>query len=207
MVNEQITASTQWVDQLPVWQSNPLNLVNGETTQNNNQPWAVKHKSIIDNIVWLIAKITWNPDPFTWKWNITSTAKPEANVVTQTVSPEFKPENQTATIPVKAEESWLFGKFESTLTNIWNAVENLWNKAVWEATNVVNKGLEAAGTVWEKTLWTATNVVSKGLETAGKVWEQVVNQTQQVAKQATDDVNSFVKLEEPKKEWNINNQQ
>jgi hypothetical protein len=78
---------------------------------------------------------------------------------------------------------------------------------VWEATNVVNKGLEVAGTVWEKTLWEATNVVNKWLETAGKVWEQAVNQAQQVAKQATDDVNSFVKLEEPKKEWNTTIQQ
>ncbi len=204
MVNEQITASIESVDKLPVWQSNPLNLVNGETTQNNNQPWAVKHKSIIDNVVWLIAKITWNPDPFTWKWNITVTPKTETNVVTQTATPEFKPENQTTTTPVKAEESGLFGKFSSTLTNIWNAVEILWNKAVWEATNVVNKGLEAAGEVWEKTVWTATNVVNKWLETASEVWGQAISQAQQVAKQASDDVNNFVKIEEPKKEWSTN---
>lgn len=206
MVNWTNQTSTQW----EVKSTNPLDLVNKETIQNDIQPWA-KHKGIIDNVVWLIAKITWNPDPFTWKWNITTTAKTDANIVTQTAAAEFKPENQTATTPVNAEEWGLFGKFNSTLTNIWtniwNAVENIWNKAVWEATNVISKGLETAGTMGEKTLGTATNIVNKWLDTAGKVWEQLVNQTQEVAKQATDNLNEFVKLEEPKKEWNANNQQ
>ena len=203
MVNETVPTSIQWAGQPPVWSANPLDLVNEKAAQNNNQLWAVWNKGFLDKIIGLIARMTWNPDPFTWKGGVVPAPKTGIAMENKIVAPEAKQDGQvTADVA-----GGLFGKFTSAITNIWNTVENLWNKAVWEATNVVNKWLDTAGTVWEKALGSATNVVSKGLETAGKVWEQAVNQAQQVAKQATDNVNEFVKLEEPKKQqeavsWN-----
>lgn len=189
MVDGTNQTSTQWAGQLPIWSANPLDLVNEKTPQSNNALWAVKPKSFIDNIIRLIAKMTWNPDPFTWKGHIVATTKPEVSTPTQAIAPEVKLENQpvtaTAQAVVKAEEWWLFGKFTWILENIWNKVEIAWEKALWSATNAVNK-------------W---------LETAWAVWEQAVNQAQQVAKQATENVNEFVKLEEPKKEWATSIQQ
>ena len=196
MVNDTIPTSIQWAGQPPVWSANPLDLVNEKAAQNNNQLWTVWNKSFLDKLIGLIAKITWNPDPFTWKADIIA-PKPEIAAAAQNTIPEAN--NQPTTDAVKTWEGWLFGKFTSTMTNIWNTVENLWNKAVWEATNVVNKWLDTAGTVWEKALGSATNVVSKGLETAGKVWEKAVNEAQKTVQKATDNVNEFVKLEEPKK--------
>jgi len=207
MLNEQASTSIQWMDQQTNWWSNPFNLVNEKTPQTGNAVWAVWHKSAIDLIASFIARISWNPDPFTWEGSVTVTPKSKFQVITQTTTPVINTPTQTTTAPVTSTDWWLFGKFSSTLTNIWNVVENLWNKAVWEATNVVNQGLEKAGTVWEKALWSATDVVNKGLNTAWNVWEQVLNKAQEVAATTTDTVTDFVKLEEPKKEWDVTTQQ
>jgi len=180
MVNESIPTSVQWADQQAIWWPNLSDIVTQTTPKADNAVWANAHKGIFDTLIGFIAKLSWNPDPFTWKGGVTSTSQsvPTATVTTPTTTAEFKPENQTTTAPVKTEDGWLFGKFSSTLTNLWNAVESLGEKALGSATNAVNK-------------W---------LENAGKAWEQAINKAQNVATQTTGNISStltdFVKLED-----------
>lgn len=206
MANETIPTSIQWAGQLPVWSANPLDLVDGKTAQ-SNATWTIKHENFLDKIIRLIAKITWNPDPFTWKASSVVAPKTENTNTTQNISSGLKPENQTSAVSTQTEEWWLFGKFTSTLTDIWNVVENLWNDTLWKATTVVNKWLEKAGQAWEKVVSKATNVVNEWLVKAEQAWEKVVNKAKVATKQATDTVTDFVSLEEPKKEWSVTTQQ
>lgn len=165
MLNETPTTSVQWMDWQAVWPANPLDLVNEQSTEKSDGVQWNGHKSIVDKIVWLIAKLTWNPDPFTWEANISTTAKPEVKEWSsnQTSTPEFKAEAQTQT--VSNEESWLFGKFSwwlvKVLDSVWDKVENLWDKALWGAVNAMTEWLKKAEEIWDKAVDKAQNVVEK----------------------------------------------
>jgi len=175
MVNETIPTSIQWVDkwanQLPIWPANPLDLVNKEAKQIGDKLWTVFHKGIIGNFVWLIAKVAWYPDPFTWKGGSPVVIKPEVKI-----------ENQTNTPTIQTEDSWLFGKFTGIMWNIWNKVEIAWEKAIDKATGAMNKWLETAEKVWEQAI--------------NKAQEVAIETTSNITWTLTD----FVKLEDPKKD-------
>ncbi|MCF7835221.1 hypothetical protein K9M48_04195 [Candidatus Gracilibacteria bacterium] len=190
MLNETPTTSTQGMDGQAVGGANPLDLVNEETTKTSNAVQGDGHKSIVDKIIGMIAKLSGNPDPFTGKANISTTPTPEVKVEnqsqtpapevkaesqSQTPAPEVKAESQTST--ASNEEGGLFGKFSVGLTkvldNVGGKIENLGDKAL-------------DGTM---------NAVTKGLEKAEQVGETAVNEAQKAVVDTTQGVNEFVKLD------------
>lgn len=209
MLNETPTTSVQWMDWQAVWPANPLDLVNEQSTEKSDGVQWNEHKSIVDKIVWLIAKLTWNPDPFTWETNVSTTAAPKVKEwdYNQTVSPEYKAEAQTQTTnpEIKQEsqtntannEEWLFGKFSwwlvKVLDSVWDKVENLWDKALWGAVNAMAEWLKKAEEMWDKAIDKAQNVVENT--------SQWVSDFVKLEDEPTE-----VKVEENKTEWEKNPQ-
>lgn len=192
MVNEINWASTETSN----LQGNPLDLVDVQKVE--TKPIApTNNHGIIDGIVKTIAKIMWKPDPFTWKQNTDSTT-----------TVEFKEENKTNT---NIQWWWLFEKFSTTLWNIGNSVEKMWEKTLEKAKEVANdpigstkSAIDWAIKIGNDVVNTSKEIINDPIGSAKQAATNVWNVLEWIWEKALDNATNLANkwLENVQQAWN-----